>query len=148
MRDRIYSRWNVFVIYSRKLFLIIKLKTRDIFVCMVTRWRGRIKGLKARDSKWENFRFYGAMKRSEREREREREGSQGEHVFSRIFLCCLLSLFFFFFFFFVSFNVLNPRFQFFRRCPLPWHRRLLSPPLCLLLWFRISVLAFGYLKKS
>lgn len=55
---------------------------------------------------------------------------------------------FFFFLFSVSFlNVLNPLFQFFRRCPLPWHRRLLSPSLCLLLRFRISVLAFGYLKK-
>lgn len=49
---------------------------------------------------------------------------------------------------YIYINVLNPRFQFFRRCPLPWHRRLLSPPLCLLLRFRISVLAFGYLKKS
>lgn len=57
-------------------------------------------------------------------------------------------IFFFFFLFSVSFlNVLNPLFQFFRRCPLPWHRRLLSPSLCLLLRFRISVLAFGYLKK-
>ena len=48
-----------------------------------------------------------------REREREREGSQGEHVFSRIFLCCLLSLFFFFFFFLFLLMFLIHDFSFF-----------------------------------
>lgn len=136
-RDQIYSRWNISVISSRKLFFfLIKLETRDIFVCVR---HSDVAGSKAWKQETRNERIFVSTELWGGQREKDRKANT---LFFAFFFAFLFSFFFF------SFNVLNPRFQFFRRCPLPWHRRLLSPPLCLLLWFRISVLAFGYLKKS
>lgn len=129
--------FSFFFFFARELSFREKTwKKHALHVCMCEmQRRGRIKGLKARDSRSETF-----VLTRDRATRGQREGSQGEHA--------VLLSFFFFFLFSISFlNVLNPLFQFFRRCPLPWHRRLLSPSLCLLLRFRISVLAFGYLKK-
>ena len=107
--------------------------------------RGRIKGSKARDSRSEIFSFRFETRDRKGYARDQREGSQGaQQRFLVIFFSFSFRLFFFFIFLQCSQSTI---FQFFRRCPLPWHRRLLSPPLCLLLRFRISVLAFGYLKK-
>ena len=121
-----------------------------IHICVYVRVRcSDVAGSKARKQETRearSFRFVSrlAIERAMREI-REKDRKSRSNAFSLSFSLSLFGSFFLFFFFLQCSQ--STIFQFFRRCPLPWHRRLLSPPLCLLLRFRISVLAFGYLKK-